>query len=74
MGYLVIFLFSCQNLFRIGREVLNIVFIKWSFIIASEFCFGIDLKTCHFIFYFINIFITISVLSDFIRVYFIIRD
>ena len=36
--------------------------------------FGVDMKTCQFIFYSIDIVITIIVLSDFFSVYFITRD
>ena len=49
-------------------------FVKWSCIFAGEFSFGKDLKTCQFVLYSIDIVIMVSAVSDFIRVYFIIRD
>ena len=74
MGYLVFFLFLCRNFFVFNKNVWVLCSMKWSFQFASEVYFGVDLKTCQFIFYSIDIVITLSVLSDFIRVYFIIKD
>ena len=50
------------------------MFDKVECYICKRVLFRVDLKTCHFVFYFFDFVETLIVLSDFFRVYFIIWD
>ena len=48
MGFLSNFPVFMSKPFRTRQKFLNFVFVKWSFLFAGEFCFGVDSKTCQF--------------------------
>ena len=50
------------------------MFYKRFAIFTSEFCFWVNLETCQFVFDVANISKFVIILSDFIKIHFIIRD